>query len=81
MMKFFNNKEKCKKIVIAILIVMSFNFISPRISNASVDTVGGALFSPLAQLLTAIGDLLIEGLQKIFLGDSSIAGDAIRYIR
>lgn len=71
-MKFLQNKEISKKIIIAILLVMSFNFISPTISLADKDEFGGALFKPIAQLLQTIGDLVIKGLQKIFIGYGDI---------
>ena len=74
-MKFFTNKETNKKILIALIIVMLFNFTSPTVSRADI---GGTLFTPIASLLEAIGDLLIKGLQKIFLGDGKIATDALR---
>ena len=76
-MKFFTKKETSKKIIIAILLVMTFNFISPNISQADF---GGALFKPIAQLLQAIGDLVIQGLQKMFIGDGQIEEEAYRTI-
>ena len=74
-MKFCTNKDTSKKIIIAILIVMSFNFISPTVSRADF---GGDLFKPIAQLLQAIGDLVIKGLQKIFVGDGDIREESLR---
>ena len=69
-MKNLNNRQFSKKIVIAILIVMSFNFISPNISNA--DNFGGKLFKPISQLLCGISDVIISFLQEIFIGDGTI---------
>jgi hypothetical protein len=69
-MKFLNNKQTSKKIIIAILLVMSFNFISPSISHASF---GGKLFDPIAQLLCGIADVFIMTLQNIFMGDGAIS--------
>lgn len=71
-MKFFTNKQITKKIIIAILLVMSFNFISPTISLAGADEVGGALFKPISQLLCWVADLVIKGLQKYFTGVGDI---------
>jgi len=68
-MKFLQNKGISKKIIIAILLVMSFNFISPIAVQADF---GGALFKPIAELLRTIGDLVIKGLQKIFVGYGDI---------
>ena len=74
-MKILQNKETIKKIIIAVLLVMSFNFISPTISQADF---GGSLFAPIAELLRALGDLVMEGLQKIFTGNGDIAKSAYR---
>lgn len=71
-MKFLQSKEISKKVIIAILLVMSFNFISPTISLAGKDEFGGTLFKPISQLLQTIGDLVIKGLQKIFVGYGDI---------
>lgn len=68
-MKFFTNKEITKKIIIAILLVMSFNFIAPVTSQADF---GGALFKPISQLLCGIADLVIKAAQKIFIGYGDI---------
>jgi len=62
-------KETTKRILIAILIVTLFNFISPTISHGSL---GGALFEPIAELLRKVADLVMEGLQEIFTGDGEI---------
>ena len=76
-MKFLNNKQTSKKIIIAILLVMSFNFISPSISRASF---GGKLFDPIAQLLCGIADVFIMALQSIFMGDGEINYGGIQEI-
>lgn len=68
-MKFFTSKETTKKIIIAILLVMSFNFITPVASQADF---GGALFKPISQLLCGVSDLVIKGLQKYFTGVGDI---------
>jgi len=78
-MKFFTNKENSKKIIIILLIIMLFNLVSPKISQAGLDEFGGKLFSPIAQLLCAIGDLVIEGLQDIFTGDGDIGASQSSY--
>jgi len=68
-MKLFTNKENSKKIVIIILLIMSFNFMTPRISQADF---GGKLFKPIAQLLRGLGDLTMQALQLFFIGDGTI---------
>lgn len=77
-MKIFMDKKINKKIIIAILLIMSFNFISPTISNADF---GGALFKPISQLLEAVADLVIKGLQKMFIGYGDIRIENPRKIR
>ena len=69
-MKLFKDKQISKKIIIAILLVMSFNFISPTVSQAV--TIGDALFNPVSELLCMISDLVIEGLQYYFMRDGDI---------
>lgn len=76
-MKFFTNKEITKKIIIAILLVMTFNFIIPITSHADF---GGALFKPISQLLCAVSDLVIKGLQKYFIGVDDIQWGGISEI-
>lgn len=68
-MKFFTSKETTKKIIIAILLVMSFNFMTPSISEA---TIGGKLFKPISQFLCTVSDLVLRGLQLYFIGDDNI---------
>ena len=77
-MSIFTNKEIKKKIIIAILLVMSLNFITPTVSEADI---GGVLFKPISQLLQTIGDLVIKGLQKIFVGYGDIRVENPRKIR
>ena len=73
-MEFFTKKEVIKKIIIVILIVMSFNYIAPTISQANDDeTFGGVLFRPISLLLCGISDVIIRSLQGIFTGDSAIS--------
>ena len=49
-------REKLKqKIIIPIIIVLSFNFIVPNYSQASL---GGVLVTPVVSLLAVIGDAL-----------------------
>lgn len=54
-MKFFTNKDIWKKLVIAFLIVFSFQYVMVGTVNAG-DTLefGGKLISPVASLLVAL---------------------------
>jgi len=61
-------KETTKRILIAILIVTLFNFISPTATHADVED----LFTPFMDLLVGLGDLVIEGLQEFFIGEEKI---------
>ena len=62
-MKIFTNKKIVQKVIIAIVIVLSFNFIIPNYSQA--DT-GGVLLGPIVDLLSAIGDTVMSALQFFF---------------
>ena len=85
-MKNLNNRQFSKKIVIAILIVMSFNFLSPNILSVNANTwgdenFGGKLFRPIAQLLCAVADVIISKLQETFIGTNVIEYDGTPRMR
>lgn len=68
-MKLFTQKGTVHKIIIAIVIVLLFNFISPTISSASAaGTAGGILFEPIKDLLLVISDGIINVTQKMLFG-------------
>lgn len=67
-MELFTKKHIVLKIVIALVIVILFNFCAPTISNASVlESIGGTLFSPIMDFLVAICDGIIKITQGMFL--------------
>lgn len=68
-MKTFTNKNVIHKIVITILIVLSFNFIAPNYSQAGF---GGVLMGPIIDLLSGIGDVVLSALQY-FMYDGEIS--------
>lgn len=70
-MKFVTKKETTKKVIMLILLILTLNFITPNISIAK-GAYGGELFTPIFQMLAGIGDLVIKGLQYIFLGDGDV---------
>ena len=66
-MKIF--EKNSKKMIIAIIIVMLFNFISPITSQASV---GEELFKLIADFLLDVSDFVIKFLQNIFVNYDEI---------
>lgn len=65
-MKILTNKNVILKIVIALVIVILFNFSAPTISNAGIGKViGGSLLAPIVDLLISIGDAGMNIIQKI----------------
>ena len=64
-MKKLMNKNFVQKIVIAILIVLSFNFVVPTFSHADF---GGILWTPIRWLVTGIGDTILYWLNFFFVG-------------
>lgn len=71
-MKKLMNKNFIQKIVIAILIVLSFNFVVPTFSHAS--EFGGVLLGPLVDLILAVPDACIGFLQMAFLNGEYATG-------
>lgn len=67
-MKKLMNKNFVQKIVIAILIVLSFNFVVPTFSHADF---GGLLWTPIRWLVTGIGDTILYWLNFFFVGFST----------
>ena len=72
-MKMLRNKKALQKMVIAVVLTISFNFIFPMYSNASGFFGGGNLFSPINDLFCGIGDGLMNLLQWHFLPNSPSA--------
>ena len=67
-MKIFNRETIEYKIIIALIIVILFNFVYPNISSASV---GGILFEPIKDLLLVIADGIIGVTQSMLFGLNS----------
>lgn len=69
-MKIFTNKNITQKIIIALVFVILFNFVSPQISFGGI---GGVLFEPIKDLTLTLADGAVWILQKVIFGlDSSI---------
>ena len=65
-METFKKKSLVLKIVIALVVVILFNFSAPTISRANVaEVVGGTLAEPVADLLLAIGDGIVYVVQNV----------------
>lgn len=78
-MEVFKSKSLVLKIVIALVIVILFNFCAPTLSQAGVaEVIGGTLLSPIIDLLLAIGDGAINLIQSILFGmDNSLLKVAV----
>lgn len=63
-------KKKTNKIIIVLVIMLLCNFAIPNYVHASV---GGLFFKPIAQFIAHMADLVLQGLQKYFVGDGTIA--------
>lgn len=69
-MELLTNKKFVQKMIIALVFVILFNFVSPQISFASW---GGTLFEPVKDLSLSVGDAIVYGMQKfIFDMDKSV---------
>lgn len=68
-MKKVTNNNIVQKIAITILIVLSFNFITPTFSRADF---GGVLFGPVVDLVAGLGDALMALLQTFMYGNVEI---------
>ncbi len=78
-MEIFKSKSIVLKIVIALVIVILFNFCAPTLSHAGLaEVIGGTLLSPIVDLLLAIGDGAINLIQNILFGiDNSLLKVAV----
>lgn len=59
-MKIFTNKSIWKKIAIALVIIILFEFIISSPVRADDDGVGGKLMEPILSLVTALGDGIVH---------------------
>ena len=68
-MELFTKKHIVLKIVIALVIVILFNFCAPTISNAGfAEVIGGTLLTPIMTLLTVICDGILGIVQDMIMG-------------
>lgn len=72
-MKYFSRKKLVQKIILALLIMVSMNFIAPkRVSAANWEGVAGSLLKEIVQLIDAVGDVAMGLFNKIMLGADGI---------
>lgn len=78
-MERFVNKKNIKIISLILIFLTVFISVIPNYSIADADEeAGGKLFNPIFKLFAGVGDLVIKGLQKIFVGDWSISTKNLR---
>ena len=84
-MEKLTNKKFFKVISLMLVIIFITNVFMPIYSYAAAsddtdEETGGKLFRPIFKLFAGVGDLVIKGLQKIFIGDDDIKGKGINEI-
>lgn len=69
-MKIFTNKSIIHKIIFVLIILLLFSFIIPNCSKAAEGDggIGGALFSPILDLLVGIADWFMSFIQQAIFG-------------
>ena len=73
-MKILTNKKTIQKIIIAIVIILSFNFIVPNYSQADF---GGVLFGPIIDFMAKLGDSVLAALQYFMYDGATNTGGSI----
>ncbi len=73
-MKFFTNKNVIQKLIVALVIVILFNFLVPVRSQANF---GGDLLKELVKLIVALGDVVTGAFNHFMLGTTKMYGSAI----
>lgn len=72
-MRYFAKKKTIQKIILALLIISSINFILPkRVSAAGWGDVAGDLLKEIVQFVDQIGDVVMGALNRIMLGADGI---------
>lgn len=69
-MEIFTKRSIAQKIIIMLVVVILFNFVSPRIclADETASTVGGILFAPIQSFLLVIADGAMNMIQNLSLG-------------
>lgn len=72
-MRYFAKKKTIQKIILALLIISSINFILPkRVSADGWEDVAGDLLKEIVQFVDQIGDVVMGALNRIMLGADGI---------
>lgn len=72
-MKYFFKKKSIHKIILALLIICSINFVIPkRVSAADWGNVAGSLLKEIVQLIDYLGDVFMGAFNNIMLGANGI---------
>lgn len=73
-MKYFTKKKSVQKIILALLIIFSINFIIPkRVSATDWGGVAGSLIKEIVQFIDQLGDVAMGLFNKIMLGAKEIS--------
>ncbi len=70
-MKIFTNKSIWKKLVVALLIILSFQIIVVKPVDADAAEFGGKLLSPILSLLVGLGDGINDLVSRAIMGSNS----------
>ena len=84
MMNNLTSKKIFKTISLMLVIIFITNVFIPIYSYAEEsndEKTGGKLFNPIFKFFAAVGDLVIKGLQYMFIGDGDIRQENLRKAR
>lgn len=71
-MKILKNKNLTQKIILGIIIVLSFNFIAPSYTSAvTAWSIGGVLLGPVIDLVAGLGDAVLAIMQWCLTGEGT----------
>lgn len=82
MEKLFLEKNFVQKLIIAVIVIVLFNFSAPTIANAksfvarSVEHIGGELLPPVMNLFVTLADGILNILQNNLMDDVKVVVDA-----
>ena len=78
-MKYFTKKKSVHKIILALLIIFSTNFIIPKhVSAAGWGDVAGSLLKEIVQLIDQLGDVIMGAFNNIMLGADGIGSAMLK---